>query len=85
MNTLPRETTLEVYSYPLKVRHYLICTIKRTRIRKKVTEAQQEISRLFAVRSSTNAHKIGVSQTGFTQFQGVFVGDEKVIIIKIPI
>ena len=47
---------------------------------RKKKRSKKKIKTLFVVCSSRNAHKINVSQTGFTQFQGVIVSGEKVII-----
>ena len=86
MNKLPREMTLDVYSYSLKVRHSTICTTKRTIIK---NEGKRSVARnlkiLNVVPLSSNAHKISVSQTCFTLFQGGFVRSEKVIIIKLSL
>ena len=63
-------------SYPLNPTFYNLHnkTYNSKETRKK--EGQQEISRLFVVCSWSNAHKVSVSQTGFTQFQGVFAWGE---------
>ena len=68
MNILPSEMTLEVYSYPLKVRHSTISTTKRTIIRKREKKkgSKKSFKALFVECSSINVHKISVSQTGFT-------------------
>ena len=61
MNELPRQTILEAYSYPLKVLlHSTICTTRRSIIQK-----CNNIKVLSVVRSSSNAHKIRISQTVF--------------------
>ena len=39
----------------------------------------RNLKTLFVVCSSSNVHKISANQTGFTQFQGVFIRAEKVI------
>ena len=74
MNTLPREMTLEVYSYPLSPSFYHLHN-----------QTHNNTERRKNKRSKKFQHStISISKTGFTQFQRVFVKGEKIFTVTTP-